>query len=135
MLIQPICTSPQQDAAFEEAHKVMIVDDDKNMFHSLRYALSSCGFHVLLCENATEALLCSVVEEFDYIVMEYEMPGMDGLELLRRLREQLPRAVIIGMGEKDMGQTFLLSGANDFLQKPFIPYRLAMMLDGGDILA
>jgi len=39
------------------------------------------------------------------------------------------------MSADDLGMEFLNAGANDFLQKPFVPYRLAMMIDGGNILS
>jgi DNA-binding response OmpR family regulator len=59
---------------------------------------------------------------------------MDGIKFIRQLREQLSFAIIIGLGKEDKGVDYLRAGANDFLQKPFVPYRLAMMLDNRDIL-
>jgi len=129
-------TSWQREGNMEEEHnRVMIIDDDGDIRSSLVYALDSCGFPVTSCENGTEALLNSMFEEFDYFITDYDMPGMDGIALVRRLRERFPRAVIIGTSGKDLGEEFLRAGANDFLRKPFVPYRLAMMIDGGDILA
>ncbi len=57
------------------------------------------------------------------------MPGMTGLELTTHLRNRFPGVVIIGMSGGDLGLEFLRAGANDFLQKPFTPQKLAMMLD------
>ncbi len=113
---------------------VMIVDDDRALRDSLRYALESYGMRVTLCENATEALLYSMMEEFDFIVTDDDMPGLHGLDLIKRLRERCSFTVIIGMSGNDLGEAFLENGANDFLLKPFAPYTLAMMIDGGDIL-
>ena len=134
--LQEIEASWQQGGKMADDHnRVMIIDDDRDIRSSLVYALDSCGFTVTACENGTEALLNSMFEEFDYIITDYDMPGMDGVELVRRLRGRFPRAVIIGTSGKDLGEEFLRAGANDFLRKPFVPYRLAMMIDGGDILA
>jgi len=115
--------------------KVMVVDSDRETQGALVYALDSIGLEVAVCENAVEALLKSIFEEFDYIIGAFELPGMKGIELVSRLRERFPNAIIIGMSGVDKGKDFLCAGANDFLQKPFVPYRIAMMIDGGDILA
>lgn len=120
----------------EYGKKVMIVDDDEETRSVLLHAMASWDFEVKLCDNSTEALLCLMSAEFDYIVTDDEMPGMDGLELTRRLRKQIPPlTVLIGMSGEDRGMDFLNAGANDFLQKPFIAHNLAMMMDGGDILS
>ena len=120
----------------EYGKRVMIVEDDKHLGSALQSALSSFNFEVRLCENGTEALLCVMSEEFDYIISDYKMPGMDGLELTKRLRKNIaPLTVLIGMSGEDRGMDFLNTGANDFLQKPFSANRLAMMMDGGDVLS
>ena len=132
-------TLDERDASeieMEYGKRVMIVDDDKNISSVLFHALTSYDFEVIVCENSTEALLCLMSAEFDYIVTDYDMPGMDGLELTKQLREQIPPlTVLIGMSGQDRNMDFLRAGANDFLQKPFVPDALAMMMDGGDILS
>ncbi len=125
----------QDDDQLVMGKNVMVVDDDGSLRESLRYGLESYGLRVTLCENATEALLYSMMEEFDYIITDYDLPGLDGIDLIRRLRERSSfTTVIIGMSGNDLGETFLENGANDFLLKPFAPYTLAMMIDGGDLL-
>ena len=120
----------------EYGKRVMIVEDDKHLGSALQSALSSFNFEVRLCENGTEALLCVMSEEFDYIVTDYNMPGMDGLELTKRLRKKIaPRTVLIGMSGEDRGMDFLNTGANDFLLKPFHPARLAMLMVRDDVLS
>jgi DNA-binding response OmpR family regulator len=114
--------------------KVLIVDDNAELINILRYGLDSYGFHVTFCETGTEALNLAMNVDFDYVIIDYQMPQMNGIELTKRLRERSSRVVIIGMSADDLGIEFLNAGANDFLQKPFVPYRLAMMIDGGDIL-
>jgi CheY-like chemotaxis protein len=114
--------------------KVMVVDDNAELISILRYGLDSYGFQVTFCDNGTEALKKAMHDEFDYIITDYHMPQMNGIELTKRLRERSSRVIIIGMSADDLGIDFLNAGANDFLQKPFVPYRLAMMIDGGDIL-
>jgi two-component system alkaline phosphatase synthesis response regulator PhoP len=115
--------------------KVLVVDDNAELRSILCYGLDSYGFQVNFCESGTEALNLAMNVDFDYIITDYQMPQMNGIELTKRLRERSSRVVIIGMSADDLGIDFLNAGANDFLQKPFIPYRLAMMIDGGDILS
>ncbi len=114
-------------------HKVLIVDDSKDVTSSLFYALDSNGFQVTCCENSAEALLHSLLGEFHFIVVAYETADIDGIELTKLLRGRFPRAFIIGLGEKNLKEAFLSAGANDFLQKPFVPYDLVMMIDDGHI--
>lgn len=121
------------DESFNAVQRVLIVDDEQNLLSTLTYALVSYGMNVTVCENATEALLRCMFDEFHYIITDYDMPGMDGVELTMRLRERFTRTIIIGMSGSDRSMEFLGAGANDFLQKPFVPYRLAMMIDGGDL--
>ncbi len=122
------------EAATEEGPRVLVVDDDKDVRDSLEYALGSYGMRVTLCGNATEALLFAMGERFDFILTDFEMPGLDGLELVRRLRGLQPDlTVIIGMGGENLHRCFLEMGANDFVGKPFVPHHVAMMLDGGDL--
>jgi len=118
-----------------EDPKVLIVDDDSETRKLLQAILTSYEMEVTLCENATEALLSVMGGTYDYIIIDYRMPGMNGIELVRRLREILPpMTVIIGMSSEDISRQFLLAGANDFVLKPFVPYNVAMMIDGRDML-
>ncbi len=113
--------------------RVLVVDDQEQIRTCLEYAFDSCGYEVQTCAAPREALDRCRREPYDYVITDYEMPGMNGLELTRILRSLMPRAVIIGISGSDCGMEFLLAGANDFRQKPFIPYELAMMVDGGDM--
>lgn len=136
MYNQATCSSVSYEVdELQLAPKAMIVEDNTIIRETLAYALESYGLQVTCCENATEALLQTMMQEFHYIITDYSMPGMNGLELSRRLRAKFPLTVIIGMSSEDVEEPFLRSGANDFLLKPFAPYTLAMMIDGGEILA
>lgn len=118
----------------ESSGRIMVVDDDPGVRKIMTYAFESYGYQVRTCENATEALLWALAEASDFVITDYNMPGMNGLDLTRRLRKQLPATIIIGMSGEDRGTEFLEAGANDFLKKPFAPYDLVMMIDGRDLL-
>jgi DNA-binding response OmpR family regulator len=132
---QSIAQSRRHVARKEFRQRVIVIGDDRGLNSMLRYALDSYGLEVKFCDNGYEVLYGSSIGDFDVVVTDYDIPGINGLELARRLREHFPKAFIIGMSGADRGVDFLRAGANDFLRKPFVPYRLAMMIDGGDILA
>jgi len=134
--IQEVSEQSPWEISLHDKPSVLIVDDDKEVRDSLEYALISSNMQVTLCENGTEALLAAMSGYYDYIITDFKMPGMHGIELVRRLREVLPPlVVIVGMSSLEVDVPFLKAGANDFLLKPFVPYNVAMMLDGGDIPA
>lgn len=111
----------------------MVVDPDQDLVLALRYAMDNCGYAIIHCRTSEEACSFAMNHRVHYFIILDRMPGMDGLTLTRRFREQFPAAVIIGMSLTDRGEEYLRIGANDFLRTPFVPYRLVMMIDGGDI--
>ena len=113
--------------------RVLIIDDEKHLRDMLALVLTTHGLEVTTCGNAAEALLQPMLHEFQYILTDHNMPGMNGLDLTRQLRRRLPYAVIIGMSGTDQSIDFLLAGANDFLHKPFEVRDLALMLKGPGI--
>jgi DNA-binding response OmpR family regulator len=115
--------------------KALIITKDEDLRGMLKYALDSYGMQVLFCKGGADALAFSTIDPFDCIILDCDTPGMDGIDLIKQLRERFEFAIIIGLCREDRGTEYLQAGANDFLQNPFIPYRLAMMLDGRDILA
>ena len=114
--------------------KALIVSRDGDLRGMLKYALDSYGMQVLFYKDGEDVLAFSTIDPFDCIILDCDAPGMDGIDLIRRLRERFEFAIIISLCKEDRGTAHLQAGANDFLQNPFIPYRLAMMLDGRDIL-
>ena len=117
------------------SQKALIVTGDEDLRSMLKYALGSYGMQVLFCQGGAEVLASSMIDPFDCIILDCDTPGMDDIDLIRRLRGQFACSIIIGLCKEDRGAAYLQAGANDFLQNPFVPYRLAMMLDGRDILA
>src|SRR2546425_3988896 len=79
------------------------------------------GLWIDTCETADEALESIKAVDYDAIVTDIKMPGMDGLALLReiaRLRPTTPTLLITGHGEHDLAVQALRGGAYDFVQKP-----------------
>ena len=119
-----------------DSHSVLIVDDDKEVRDGLQYAMSSDNMEINLCGNGNDVFLTAVNGYYDYIPTDFKIPGMHGMELVRRLRAIQPTlVVIIGMSSLDMEGPFLKAGANDFIEKPFVPINVAMKFDGGNLPA
>lgn len=102
--------------------KVLVVDDQYGIRVLLKEVFSRDGFRVFQAENGQAALELIQAERPDLILLDMKMPGMDGLELLRRLRRIQPMPKVIMMtayGELDMVQEATKLGALAHFTKPF----------------
>ncbi|WP_423068863.1 response regulator FixJ [Devosia sp. CN2-171] len=101
---------------------VHIVDDEEAVRNSLAFLLSGAGFAVRVHESATAFLAIAPQIKNGCLITDLRMPDMDGVELLRRLRDTdalLPAIVITGHGDVQMAVEAMKSGAIDFIEKPF----------------
>jgi signal transduction histidine kinase len=103
--------------------RVLIVDDDAALLQALPEALRLRldGVTVDTCDTASEALDRIAATDYDAIISDIKMPGMDGLALLAKigaLRPDTPTLLITGHGEHDLALQALRGGAYDFIQKP-----------------
>ena len=107
----------------KDTAQILLVDDDVALLQALPQALSLRldGVGVDTCDSAPEALKQIQEHEYDAIVSDIKMPGMDGLALLAKiqaLRPETPTLLITGHGEHDLAIQALRGGAYDFIQKP-----------------
>jgi len=105
---------------------VLVVDDDHKILRLLRIEFTAQGFQVLMAERGNDALDLLERQRPDLVVLDIIMPGMDGLEVLKRIREKsgVPVILLTAKGtdsDKIMG---LELGADDYLPKPFNPEEL-----------
>jgi signal transduction histidine kinase len=103
--------------------QILIVDDDPALLQALPETLHLRmeGLKVDTAESATAALEQIASTDYDAIITDIKMPGMDGLELLRKIKElrpETPTLLITGHGEYDLTVEALRGGAYDFIQKP-----------------
>jgi CheY-like chemotaxis protein len=101
---------------------VLLVDDEPENLRSLGELLARFGYEVIEKSDAPSALL-SLIEraDVDLVITDYRMPGMDGLEFVRRLREKLPRMPIIMLTAYGAVETYLKSlslGVFEYVNKP-----------------
>jgi len=103
---------------------ILIVDDEKNIRLTLSQALETLGAEIDTAANGEEALSKLKNKEFGLILLDIRMPGMDGMEVLRHVREVRPdiRVIMItAYGTVESAVEAMKQGAVDFLQKPFDP--------------
>jgi DNA-binding response OmpR family regulator len=106
---------------------VLVVDDEKNIRLTLREALKSLSLKVDTAVNGEEALDMASQQTYDLVLLDLKMPGMDGLEVLRRLREQSSQTAVVLLtahGTVESAVEAMKLGAVDFLQKPFAPQEI-----------
>ena len=102
--------------------RILLVDDERSLKTALATALRHDGYDVLLADGGEAALATAEAEPVDLVLTDVRMPGMDGLELLRVLRERQPALAAIVMtayGSVETAVEALRLGAADFLTKPF----------------
>ncbi len=100
---------------------IALVDDDKNILTSVTIALESEGFKVKSYTDGSEALRALQTAPVDLAVLDIKMPRMDGMELLRRIRESSSLPVIFLTSKDDEIDEVLglRMGADDYIKKPF----------------
>ncbi len=103
--------------------QILLVDDDAALLQALPQALSLRvnNLQVDTCDSAFEALEQIQDHDYDAIVSDIKMPGMDGLALLEKIQElrpETPTLLITGHGEHNLAVQALRGGAYDFIQKP-----------------
>jgi len=111
---------------------VYVIDDDDAMRDSLDFLLGSADFHVTLFESAQHFLDALPNTDFGCVISDIRMPGIDGIELLKRLkasRSALPVLIMTGHGDIPLAVEAMKLGAADFLEKPFEDDRLIGMID------
>lgn len=109
----------------------MVVDDEDSVRDSLYNWFIEDGFNVECAENARKALLLLESSDFEIILVDIKMPGMDGLELLKRIKTIRPESIVIIMtafATVDTAVQALKDGAFDYVTKPFDPDDLSHLI-------
>lgn len=102
--------------------RILLIEDEIKTLQSLRQGLEEFGWTVNAASDGLFGLGLAQQQEFDVIVSDITMPGMDGLMLCRKLREQgiaTPVLLLTALGHTDDKVTGLEAGADDYLTKPF----------------
>jgi DNA-binding response OmpR family regulator len=102
--------------------RVLVIDDDPSLVNTLRRGLSYDGFAVDAATSGEEGLASARERQPDLVILDVMMPGLDGLEVLRRLRAADPKLPVLLLTAKDAPADQvrgLDTGADDYVIKPF----------------
>ena len=102
--------------------KIMLIDDDEWIRDSLGLYFEDEGCHLLALETAEEGIEALKGQNYDIIMVDYRLPGMDGLEFLKRIQKTQPHALkvlITAYKSEEVVSGALKMGIQDFIEKPF----------------
>lgn len=111
--------------------RILIVDDEETICEGFKGWFSKDGYQVDTAYSGADALALVQEEPFDIYLVDIKMPGMDGIELLSRLKEHQPDASVIIMtahGSIETAVEAMKLGAVDYLCKPFDPDELSLLM-------
>ena len=110
--------------------RILVVEDEVDLASALRRALEDDGFACDVASDGREGLYQAESVDYDALVLDLMLPGLDGCELLRRLRERKPTPVLVLTARDGLSDKVgvLDTGADDYLTKPFaLPELLARL--------
>lgn len=102
--------------------RLLIVEDEKQICDAIAKSLYNAGYEVDTCYDGEEALECILIENYDLVVLDLNLPGMDGMEILKELRqsnEETKVLILSARGQIADKVEGLDAGANDYMEKPF----------------
>lgn len=102
--------------------RLLIVEDEKELCDTIAKSLYAAGYEVDTCYDGDEALDYVLTEEYDLIVLDLNLPGRDGMDILRELRQDNDETKVIILSARSQiadKVEGLDAGANDYMEKPF----------------
>ena len=102
--------------------RLLIVEDEKQICDTVAKSLYAAGYEVDTCYDGEEAFECILAENYDLILLDLNLPGMDGMEILKELRqrnEETKVLILSARGQIADKVEGLDAGANDYMEKPF----------------
>ena len=112
--------------------KILVVDDEAIIRESLHDWLNDAGYEVFTAENGPQALEIIEREGLRIVIADLVMPGMDGIELMKRAKEISPDIeviIITAYGSIPTAITAIREGAYDYIEKPFCPERVEILIE------
>jgi DNA-binding NtrC family response regulator len=114
------------------AESILVVDDDPYIQETLKDRLESLGYRVLLAADGQQALELLEHQDPQLVLLDIEMPGMKGLDVLKEIRRKerdVPVIMITAYGSIDLAVQAMKEGAYDFIPKPFDPGHVALVVE------
>src|SRR5688572_16053801 len=115
---------PKNSIATRAQKKILVVDDEKDIVEMISFNLRRHGYGVFTAHNGLDALELAEREMPDLIILDLMMPGVDGMEVARRLKadprlSQIPLVMLTARSEETDVVVGLTVGADDYVTKPF----------------
>ncbi|RYD30689.1 MAG: response regulator transcription factor [Verrucomicrobiaceae bacterium] len=110
--------------------RILLIDDDRKLCRLVRDYLSPLGYAVAAVHDGVEGAKLALAEKWDAVILDVMLPGLDGLEVLRRLRQEsgIPVLMLTARGDEADRIVGLELGADDYLPKTFSPRELLARL-------
>lgn len=112
--------------------KILVIDDERPTLSMFKLLLDACGYEVFTAENGEDGIALFQEHSMPIVMTDIKMPGMGGLEVLKRIKEIEPKTeviVITGHGDMDLAIKALSLDATDFINKPVQQTNLHLALD------
>jgi DNA-binding NtrC family response regulator len=109
---------------------ILVIDDEESIRDSCSQVLQKEGYSVKTAEDGIEGLRLFRTEFFHAVLLDLKLPGMDGMEILSRIKEDNPKTpviIITGYASIDSAVEAMKRGASDYLSKPFTPEQLRLV--------
>ncbi|WP_334914657.1 PAS domain S-box protein [Nostoc sp.] len=124
---------PVETMNIAEKPVVLLVDDNLDNIETLKAYLELKGFNIVVAHNGLQAINLTQTQSFNLILMDIQMPGMNGLQAIRQIRLQeqdkrIPILAITALAMSKDKEQCLAAGANDYLTKPFSPIHLVNVM-------
>ena len=109
--------------------KVLVVEDNKDNFKIVNYALTRASYEVLWAETGEDGIAQVVKEQPRFILMDINLPGIDGMEAARRIRESeacrdIPIIAVTAHAMSGDRERIIAAGCNGYIEKPIDPITL-----------
>ena len=123
-------------------HVILVVEDNERNLKLVRDVLEYVGYDVRVARTAEDGIALAVKEPPDLVLMDLQLPGIDGMEALRRLRESprtadIPVVAVTAQAMKDDRERALDAGFNGYIEKPIsvrtFPDQVRRFLSGGQV--
>ena len=111
---------------------ILVIDDEEVMRDSCKQVLSRQGHSVKLAEDGYQGLELLKKKSFDLVILDLKMPGIDGMEVLEKIKESSPETVVVvitGYATVESAVEAMKRGAYDFLPKPFTPEEFRLIIE------
>ncbi|MCH8045440.1 MAG: response regulator [Planctomycetes bacterium] len=114
-------------------NRILLVDDDREIIESMRYALESKDYEVLIARDGNQGLAMAEREDPDLVILDMMMPKRSGFLVLERLRRSRPiptRVIMVTANEGSRHKAYAeMLGVDDYIRKPFGMDRLLSSVD------